>query len=106
MNPTGKPKPVDQVELESLRQRVAELEAKDAEIAELREQLAERDAKNEVKVLRAKVAELEAREAARAAEEGPDLGDEASDELLRKCLEEAGKSRPTHCKVCGALCSR
>ncbi len=80
---------VDQKELLALRERVAELEGKDEEIAELREKLEGQTVKGELKVALARVAELESRERQRAAEDRPDPASELVDELLVKCLEEA-----------------
>jgi hypothetical protein len=57
LNPTGKPKAVDRIELEAAQ----------AELAELRAKLEDQGLKGEVKMLRAKVAEYEKAEAERAA---------------------------------------
>ena len=82
LNPTGKPKAVDRIELERVQ----------AELAEAREQLADRGAKAELKALRIEVAELR-RAAAERVEKAVvvDAGAEKVREEVLKILRDRGK---------------
>lgn len=89
VNPTGKPKPVDQVELDRLRERAEQAEA---ELADARSRLEDQGVKGELKALRARVVEQDEQiarlEAEAAAQLVPDLGAQAARETIMRVLRD------------------